>query len=222
MGNLKLKRIIRIKRYRKLTVFLCLIAALWLGYTMASYYQDQLIHTIDAQALTIVNLNQDNHNLVQQLNRDHAQLLVCESQQQLHADELTKKSNQLLACNQDVSLFQHVMAPELSGDLLSVEFVSLILKSKETRLYELEIVLLQPRLQKMVISGDLNISAKYENSEELVELDAVPYRFKFFQQPTISFELPDERVPVKLSFSSQVMQYKRVKDTLNIEIDWPL
>lgn len=220
MNNPKIIKRRVLRRYRKLGLIAGLLFASWVGYHLGYTENRHLSQTLHDAKQTIGTLNNANNTLTAKLNQQEAKHAVCASE----LDEVNKKRQislrDIAECREEISLFQHVMAPELSGDLLSVEVTAITSKQADSHTYLVDIILLQPRLQKAVISGDLHIALKYPHTKEGVIISTLPYRFKFFQQATIELEVEQNRSPEKLVFSSDVYQYKRKRESFSAELEW--
>ena len=220
MTDLKLTRKAFIRRYRKFSMLLLMLFSLWVGYELASYETRSLQKTISTQVKTITALNDDNHRLVRQYNQENAKSLLCESELDTNRATLIELTHTISKCQEKVALYQHVIAPELSGDLLSVDLVALSAQQQIKGSYQLALMLLQPRLQKSVITGDLRVSVLYSEGEPPVLLENIAYRFKFFQQVSTTIVLPSDKEPLFLVFDSNVYQYKRLKEEFNFKVKW--
>jgi hypothetical protein len=222
MLDTKNKRRQSLKRYRRLAVFLLFLLALWLGYKLANIERQYYQSTIQDLKATIANLNEQNHDVTQSMNQGEAKLTLCKAETAAVEDSLLEVENNLSQCEADVALYQHVMAPELSGDMLSVSVLSIKPSESDDNTYSLSMVLLQPRLQKAVISGELSVTLKYADGTLSKVMQKVPYRFKFFQQENFSISLPTEAVPEFIVFESDITQYRRVRESLYLEVPWQI
>jgi hypothetical protein len=220
MQDPKLIRRRLLRRYRKLGLLGGLVFAIWVGYQLGYTENKHLSKALHDARQTISALNTDNNRLIAQVNKQAAKHAVCIAE----LDEADKNRQvslrDVMECRDEVALFQHVMAPELSGGLLSVEVTAITQKKAGSPLYLVDLVLLQPRLQKAVISGKLDIAIQYANGSDTVTVSPLPYRFKFFQQATIEVELDLQNKPNMLIFSSDVYQYKRKRESFSAEIQW--
>ena len=220
MSDQKIRRRQWYRRYKNFAIASFMLLSVWLGYRLAHIESSALVRKFDDQSVTIANLNQENHVLTKRFNKLNAKQLVCEAELTKVTTQRKTITKQFEACQQDVALFQHVMAPELSGGMLSVEITNVVAKSDENNVYTLDLVLLQPRLQKAVISGDLFIAVKYAHTNTRSELTSMPYRFKFFQQTSIDVKLAANSNPTQLIFYSDIYQYRRLRETYEDQKLW--
>ncbi|MFC3094565.1 hypothetical protein DRW07_13250 [Alteromonas sediminis] len=209
------------KRYRWSGLFVALLFTLWVGYQLAESERNKLRAEITLLKGNVAALNAENHVITQQVNELNARQSVCDSQLQLTQEAKYEERQTLSACEEQVAFYQHVMAPELSQKLLSVDLMQARWSAETANTINIELVLLQPRTQKSTISGKLKVELVVEGQTTPILLDNIDYRFKFFQQVSQSFTLPGDAVPVALRFSSSVMQYKRVREQYSQEIPWP-
>lgn len=220
MSDSKIIRKRKLQRIRKAGIFVSLLLSLWFGYQLADvrhqYYQGKIADLNE----TISTLNEANHELTQSFNQHSARLLLCENEKVASHDALLEEQASLETCEAEVNLYRHVVAPELTGNFLAVDRLRIEKIESEGNRYRLNFLLLQPKLQKAIINGDLNISVGYNNSDKVISVGELKYRFKYFQQASVDIVLPNESSPQYLLFTSNVKQYKRIRETLEQRIDW--
>lgn len=206
------------KRFTPFLTALALLVMLWVGYQLANTRTAWLQQDISNLEQTVAGLNQENHALTQQLNQQLAKQTVCNAELELVAKRIEAGGEKLLACEEKIGFYQYVMAPELSQGLFSVDIMSV--KTPSPNEYTLELILLQPRQQKAVVTGELEIELIIAESDQPISLAKIDYRFKFFQKQMQSIVLPPDVTPVSLSFSTRVMQYKRFREQYSIQLSW--
>jgi len=209
------------QKYRRPAMFLALLLALWIGYQLAETERTQLKAQIALLNGNVAQLNAENHVITQQVNELSARQSVCDSQLTLTQEAKHEERQTLAACEEQVAFYQHVMAPEVSQRLLSVDLMQAGWSDTQPNTIEIELVLLQPRTQKATISGKLTLELIIEGGDATIPLASIDYRFKFFQQVKEKFAIPADAVPVALRLSSSVTQYKRVREEFTQEIPWP-
>jgi cell division protein FtsB len=219
MGSEKAVIASKLRNKRKWITALALLVMALFGYLLANAENAVYRQEIASLKKTIAGLNTENHLLTQKVHQTEASQMVCESERNLQQTSLQTTRNELKQCEQDIGFYQHVLAPELGDGMLGAYAVS-VLDLNNTNTLRLSMVLLQPRAVKRVISGTLKVTLSNAGKTRTLNLGEISYRFKYFQNALLEFDLPTDFTPDELRFSSDVIQYKRVREQYEQSFHW--
>ena len=208
---------------------LALLLMLVFGYQIAGFVQGEAVNASLSDAATRALLKQENAQLRRQVSElEVASILASKSVAALKKN--VEEQQQLSrALEEQLSFYQRVVAPEVTQDGFFIDGVQVSRSASDNR-YRLKAVLLKQNNNKAMLKGALRITVRgalngspYEIStadSEYFSGGAVSWGFKYFQTLDLEFALPKGFIPEKLTFSTDVWQWKTKRGEYFNSLDW--
>lgn len=214
-------------KWSLLTVCIMLLMVIF-GYQLARYIDEGHARTVAAQKETISILLNENEKLLTQSNQRDIALAIADEEKQIIVGELALLKDEQEKLKEQIAFYERVIAPENTQDGFLVDDVE-VFETQRDNTFQLRFVLLQERLTKAVIKGTLNISVSgfvddkpitVGTEDETFLASPLAYRFKYFQNETLTFSLPENMKAESIVFSTTVYQYKRRLGAYTKSVPW--
>lgn len=209
--------------WRKLIFPFAIIFSLALGYFANQYFSKVSLQTLKQQNISLEEINSNNNDTIAQM-QTHIQQLETNKQIKqealLELQQSYKESidfqNQLKS---EINFYERLLSPNAENKGLRV-FETALTHSDDNN-YNLKITLVQKLEKAKVISGKISItviglSQNKTQTIHLTESDKPQYEFKYFENITFKFSLPDSFKPQQLVVKLNPKSGKSV----DYSIDW--
>ncbi|MBF7073812.1 hypothetical protein ISG33_10420 [Glaciecola sp. MH2013] len=216
-----------IKFYGALIVLIGL--SFYAGYQYADKQNRALTAEIAVLESSVNNLTLENQALNSELNVKKVELEVASisNEQALVAQKEALVREDVL--KEKVSFYQKVMAPELTQDGFMIDSVE-ILPTQSINNFSINVMMLQRESVKSVIKGSFKIKLLgslngLPKSYDLTELldnseQKLAYSFRYFQVLEMRVTLPENFIPERLNFKTDVYKYKKRRGSYERTVEW--
>ena len=195
-----------IKFYTSMLGLAILIAAFFLGFSLAKWLDQQKLAQTEAMQLKIDERDQQINRLEQQLNFIRVESEVDKLSLQQIQQNLQNAQQENIKTKELLSFYQSIMAPELSAGGVTIDrlYIEPTLVEQEFRY---KVVLIQTSKQKSYAKGNLVINLSGIQNEQTSSFDIgqlavqendLNFSFKYFQILEGSFVIPENFTPEKV------------------------
>lgn len=200
--------------YKKFMLAFWVIVSLCLGYFGRMIYEQSNVATLQERNEVLEVLNSDYQD---KLVQKDTQITVLKTENKVKQEAITilrkdykesiEKQNEL---NTDISFYQRLLSPDAENKGLRVFENQLTQLSDGS--YNLNIVLVQKIERAREVSGTIKVELLGESNEEKTSIllnkkETSQYKFKYFQNISLTFSLPEgfkaEQLVVKLNPSTK-------------------
>lgn len=209
----------------------CIVAVvmMFLGFLIASHNQQALELRLENEMFSRSLLVQENQQLQSRVSELEVSEILARSSGEHTEDKLHSLQAQVLELEEQLSLYQRVMAPEKIRNGFFIDSVQVTPTTSDNE-YRLQALLLQQYSQKVLLKGVLNMVIRGSKAGKPYSLEPgqpgflpegrIPWRFRYFQALDIRFTLPVDFIPEEIVFTTAVVKWKTKQGDYTLTVDW--
>ncbi len=199
-----------------------------IGFISASYFSHKNVKQMNILSQSSANLVKENQALIESYNQQKIALdisTISLRDTQTMLEQAIKRESEL---ERQVEFYQRVMTPAADKDGFFVEHAE-VTETLNDNAYQLNLVLIQNRKFKDVVSGKLTITLiglsngkfkSYPLSQISQASQSFDYAFRYFQQKDIPFVLPQTFIPDRFEITTDVYKLKKKRYSYSTTLKW--
>jgi hypothetical protein len=221
-------------RLTVLSVLVMVVGAL-LGFLYAGHFVTDQRNVISQMKGSLVHAQRENERLLTMLSEQKVALAMHEANEAITLEQMQQMVSERQMLQQQISQYQQVLNSGEKDGYLAIQKAS-VTSLSEDNVVLLTLLLVQGRAIKSTIYGQLDMTLEGIKAGKTVEYDladllttssvfvednsSLSYKYQYFLERFYVLAIPEGFTPIKLSISSNVMQWKRKRETFNQTYAW--
>ena len=209
-------------------VFFAMAVMAWFGFRLAGFLNASTQADLLQAQQSLSRLKKENESLLTEKNQLQVQITIANMAVEEARNKQSEAFEQVAALQEKIDFYQRVVAPEVTQEGFKTEALS-VSRIENTSFWKLNLVLLQQRRNRAMVSGNLDITLigtrdgqpdSFLLTTDMLDSGSFKYGFRYFQAIDAVFEMPENFVPTNVQVATTVYQFKKVRGNYKHLFDW--